>query len=165
MTGVPSAWLIDEHWGKAYRLKETTRIGRGPDNVVILRDAEISRVHAEVRFDSGEFVVRGLGSTGTKLNGGPLDQPRALHEGDRIEIAFTTLRFTRRDPAENDALEISRDLPTPRESVEVPTSASIRASTAQPPRHARGTLMWRLWWAVAIVAIVLIAAAVALAVR
>jgi len=135
MTGIPSAWLVDEHWGKAYRLKAITTIGRGPDNVVILRDAEISRMHAEVLFEDGEFRVRGVGASGTRLNGLPLERPGSLREGDCIQIAFTTLRFTRRNPSESDALEISRDLPTARESVEVPTSATMRSAVVERPRH------------------------------
>lgn len=159
---VPRAWLVDEHWGKAYRLKETTSIGRGPDNAVILREPEVSRLHAEVHFDGSNFLLRRLGAAGTRLNDVPLDQPRALHEGDRVEIAFTTLRFTQRDPAEIDALEISRDLPTPRESIEVPTSASMRASTARPPHQARAM---RTSWMIAAVALVLIGLAIALVLR
>jgi pSer/pThr/pTyr-binding forkhead associated (FHA) protein len=161
---VPRAWLVDEHWGKAYRLKETTSIGRGPDNAVILREPEVSRLHADVHFDGSDFLLRRLGAAGTRLNDVPLDQPRALHEGDRVEIGFTTLRFTQRDPAEIDALEISRDLPTPRESIEVPTSASMRASTAQPPHRARARAV-RLWWMIAAVALVLIGLAIALVLR
>jgi pSer/pThr/pTyr-binding forkhead associated (FHA) protein len=158
MTGVPSAWLIDEHWGKAYRLKDETTIGRGPHNTIILRDGDVSRVHAEVRFDDGAFRVRGFGSSGTKLNGVALEQPRPLREGDRIDIAFTTLRFTNRNPADVDALEISRDLPTPRESVEVPTHASIRAAVIPPPRRSRRT------WIVALVIAALVVAALGIAI-
>jgi predicted component of type VI protein secretion system len=142
MTGIPSAWLVDEHWGKAYRLKGETTIGRGPQNAIILRVGEVSRLHAEVRFEDGDFRLRGFGSSGTKLNGMDVaEQPRSLREGDRVDIAFTTLRFTHRDPAEIDALEVSRDMPTPRESVEVPTHASIRAAVIPSPKRSRKLLV------------------------
>lgn len=162
MTGIPSAWLIDEHWGKAYRLKGETTIGRGPQNAIILRVGEVSRLHAEVRFEDGDFRLRGFGSSGTSLNGVPVaEQPRSLREGDRIDIAFTTLRFTHRDPAEIDALEISRDLPTPRESVEVPTHASLRAAVIPSPRRSRR----RFAIALAVMALVLAGLMVAYALR
>ena len=69
-------------------------IGRHPDCDVVLNDQEVSRQHAEVRRDEGEFVLVDLGSlNGTKVNGAGVKSPRPLHDGDTITIGAHTLRF------------------------------------------------------------------------
>ncbi len=92
---VPPAHLIDDRWGVAYPLTRTsTAIGRDPSNVIVLRDPTASRFHAEIRREAGGYALHSMGSTGTHLNGEAFSAPRLLHEGDRIDIAFSGLRFT-----------------------------------------------------------------------
>ncbi len=92
---VPPAHLIDDRWGLAYPLTRTsTAIGRDPSNVIVLRDPTASRFHAEIRREAGGYALHSMGSTGTQLNGEAFTAPRLLREGDRIEIAFSGLRFT-----------------------------------------------------------------------
>lgn len=69
-------------------------IGRHPDCDVVLDDQEVSRQHAEVRRDDGEFLLVDLGSlNGTKVNGAGVKAPRPLEDGDVITIGAHTLRF------------------------------------------------------------------------
>ena len=59
-----------------------------------MRDPTASRFHAEIRREAGGYALHTMGSSGTRLNGEELHGPRLLHEGDLVEIAFTTFRFT-----------------------------------------------------------------------
>lgn len=68
-------------------------IGRMPECEVMLSDQNVSRRHAEVRRQGGEFVVVDLGSTnGTKVNGSGVKE-RRLVDGDEIIVGSSTLRF------------------------------------------------------------------------
>jgi pSer/pThr/pTyr-binding forkhead associated (FHA) protein len=66
-------------------------IGRGRGSDVIFAEQTISRAHAAIGFDGGEFFVQDLGSTnGTRVNG--VRQRRAaLADGDEIQLG--KLRF------------------------------------------------------------------------
>jgi hypothetical protein len=68
-------------------------IGRLSSCDIPLGDPQVSRRHAEVRPAGHGFVVADLDSTnGTKLNGVEIrEQP--LHDGDRIGIGATIVRF------------------------------------------------------------------------
>lgn len=68
-------------------------IGRMPECEVMLSDQNVSRRHAEVRRQGGEFVVVDLGSTnGTRVNGSGVKE-RRLVDGDEITVGSSTLRF------------------------------------------------------------------------
>ncbi|HTM21932.1 MAG TPA: GGDEF domain-containing protein [Kofleriaceae bacterium] len=72
-------------------------IGREDDNELALCDGSISRRHCRVTRDetTGIYVVSDLGSTnGTLVNGGVLDKPAPLTEGDKIFIGSSVVRFS-----------------------------------------------------------------------
>src|SRR5438067_13540012 len=72
------------------------RIGRGPENLVVLDDEYVSATHAEMVQHDGWWYVRDLGSTnGTELNGQPLrpDQPTLLRSGDDLQVGSFTLTY------------------------------------------------------------------------
>jgi hypothetical protein len=76
--------------------KERVVIGRLGDSDIVLEDPGVSRHHAEVRRDDGDWVIVDLGSTnGTMVNEGTIAE-QALQEGDRITIGRTVLEFRRR---------------------------------------------------------------------
>ncbi len=61
-------------------------IGRSSGNDLVLGQSGISRNHAEVAFEKGEYLLRDLGSKlGTYLNGVKVEQAR-LANGDRIQL-------------------------------------------------------------------------------
>lgn len=65
-----------------------TRIGRWPDNDIVVDDRWTSRHHAEIRREGGDYVLHDLGSkNGTVLNGKRLESPQKLHDGDQISVA------------------------------------------------------------------------------
>lgn len=75
------------------------RIGRAPDNHLVLRDSRISRNHAQIRNDDGQFVLEDLGSRhGAWVNGERVEGSRILHPADRLEFGVPDgyqLQFTR----------------------------------------------------------------------
>ena len=95
-TAKRAAYLVDEAERKAFPLaKRTTSIGRDVGAGIPLRDPSVSRFHADVRSEAGEFVLYSMGSAGTHVNDQRVAAPKMLEEGDRIRIGDTTLRFTR----------------------------------------------------------------------
>jgi predicted component of type VI protein secretion system len=69
-------------------------IGRSRSCDVVLKDANVSRTHAEVRPRGGGWIVSDLGSTnGVAVNGTRIEQAHALKPGDRIELGTTALTF------------------------------------------------------------------------
>jgi FhaA, N-terminal domain/FHA domain len=68
-------------------------IGRVAINDIVLGDANVSRKHAELRSDGGNWIVTDLGSTnGTLVNGRTATQ-RQLNDGDRLTFGSTELVF------------------------------------------------------------------------
>jgi hypothetical protein len=136
MQGGVEAWLVDDRWSKAYALSgPETHIGRGSESSIILRDPVISRRHASVVRGVDGFELRAIGPAGTKVNGALVDKLCALREGDVIEIAFTTLRFTMMAPT-GEMFVVQRDTPTTIDRMEGPT----RATLAAPAVRKRGWL-------------------------
>jgi predicted component of type VI protein secretion system len=97
----PRAHLIDTRDNVAYPLDRlTTSIGRATANVIRLKDPTASRFHAQVRREAGGFALHSIGSSGTRINGRRVGPPQLLEDGDEIEIAYATLRYTRATPPE-----------------------------------------------------------------
>jgi hypothetical protein len=69
-------------------------IGRAKDADCVLRDANVSRHHAELRRGpGGEWTISDLGSTnGVKINDRRVGSAR-LSAGDRVTLGTTTFRF------------------------------------------------------------------------
>jgi DNA-binding SARP family transcriptional activator len=64
-----------------------TRIGRNPDNDIVLSDAKVSRHHAVITDDGTTFLITDLGSAnGVRVFGRRIDPSAELHDGDRIRI-------------------------------------------------------------------------------
>lgn len=94
------AYLVDERGAIAFPiLKRSTTLGRDGSNTIVVADPRASRFHAEIRREAGGFVLHSMGSAGTLVNGRLLEGACLLAEGDRIQIAFVTYRFSRAEPA------------------------------------------------------------------
>jgi predicted component of type VI protein secretion system len=90
------AYLIDMVNRKGYTLrKRVVQIGREIGCSIVLKDPTVSRFHADVRGEAGEYVIYSMGSAGTKINGQPVNAPRLLLEGDIVQIGETAFTFTR----------------------------------------------------------------------
>jgi pSer/pThr/pTyr-binding forkhead associated (FHA) protein len=70
------------------------RIGRSPDNDLILRDPATSGHHARLERRGSQFFIVDLGSTnGTLVNGEPVHEKELKHD-DKITIGQNTVKFT-----------------------------------------------------------------------
>jgi pSer/pThr/pTyr-binding forkhead associated (FHA) protein len=81
--------------GHAHRAGEKAlRLGRSPDNDVILRDPATSGHHARLERRGDVFWVVDLGSTnGTFVNGEAV-QEKQLNEGDRLTVGQNSVHFS-----------------------------------------------------------------------
>jgi pSer/pThr/pTyr-binding forkhead associated (FHA) protein len=136
-----TAWLVDERWQKAYPIASPLSIGRGPDNAVILRDPAVSRVHAMVCGEANDYLLRSFGASGTIVNGSPAGGECVLHEGDRIAIASSTLRFTRQAP-DQEMIVLPHDTPVSLDRLAPATRAFAVPDAAK--RAARPASWWAL---------------------
>src|SRR6476660_5926235 len=70
-----------------------TRIGRSPECEIFLDDVTVSRNHAVLVEDGGEFVVEDQGSlNGTFVNRKRIDRV-TLHEGDELQVGKYRMTF------------------------------------------------------------------------
>jgi Inner membrane component of T3SS, cytoplasmic domain len=81
--------------GHAHRAGEKAlRLGRSPDNDVILRDPATSGHHARLERRGDSFWVVDLGSTnGTFVNGESV-QEKQLTDGDRLTVGQNSVHFS-----------------------------------------------------------------------
>lgn len=95
MKKVP-AWLTAEN-GKSYQLyANETFIGRLTSNeICLMGDETVSRLHAKITESDGRFKLYDLGSTSfTRVNGKVVRAPVLLENGDDIQFGKdTVLRF------------------------------------------------------------------------
>jgi len=90
------AFLIDERARIAYPLeRRSVSVGRDAASIVVVKDPQVSRFHADIRSEAGAHVLYSMGSAGTTVNGYGLSAPRVLEPGDKIGIGQSTLVFTR----------------------------------------------------------------------
>jgi hypothetical protein len=83
--------------GQRFPLKPNTRLGRGPENEIVLRDPQVSRYHAVINLTGSEYVIADLGSAnGTSVNGVRISQPCPLNQGDVVAIGSDQLVFRAR---------------------------------------------------------------------
>lgn len=113
------------------------RIGRERNNDIVLRDARISRTHAEVSFERGFYVIRDLGSSnGTWVNGREI-RTAPLTEGSELRLGSCIGTFTE---------EVQEESPPPgpgdphHEFWEPPTEAPVDAEygpgrTSMAPKY------------------------------
>ncbi|MFT5129874.1 MAG: hypothetical protein ACI8W8_003503 [Rhodothermales bacterium] len=69
-------------------------IGRDKGNIIALGDNGSSRIHCEIFYRSGEFILTDANSTnGTFCNDEKITE-RVLEFGDRVQVADTVMEFT-----------------------------------------------------------------------
>jgi pSer/pThr/pTyr-binding forkhead associated (FHA) protein/NADPH-dependent 2,4-dienoyl-CoA reductase/sulfur reductase-like enzyme len=86
--------------GASVEVGEFVRIGRGPDNDVVVADPLVSGTHAEVRTIGEGYVLADAGSrNGTFLNDRQVMAPTPLSDGDRVRVGDTEIEFSQPAPA------------------------------------------------------------------
>lgn len=156
------AYLVDERERTAYPLtRRSVSIGRDVGSAITVRDAQVSRFHADVRTEAGAFVLYSMGSAGTRVNGHGVAAPRVLESGDRVEIGNSTLVFTRGTlPAGVKAS--NREHPDEGEWNRRPTVSSTTVSTTGEAQSLGGGSRRGLWMTLALVVVVVVVAVVML---
>jgi diguanylate cyclase (GGDEF)-like protein len=91
--------IVGPNVGETHELIGTSEVGRTSATPIHLMDPEVSRRHARFVVEANRIVVEDLGSTnGTFVNGERIGGPRALADGDKIQIGTTTiLKFSFHD--------------------------------------------------------------------
>lgn len=100
--GGGAVWLVAAS-GDRYPLSSVaTKIGRLPDNDIVLDDAKVSRHHAAIIDTGTGFAVSDLRSAnGVELNGARIQGSVAVAHGDRIGICGHLFTFEYDDSAAN----------------------------------------------------------------
>jgi len=97
---LPPAWLtlLRPQRGKPMQItQQTMHIGRNQTNDVVVNDKRVSRYHAEIRYEHGQFMLYDLGSTnGVGINGVLTRQAVPLKNGDLIGVGDYVFVFQRR---------------------------------------------------------------------
>ena len=131
--------------GKVYSLEKTEiSIGREVGSDVFVNDEEVSRRHARLKSQFGDYVLEDLGSTnGTFVNGQRATGQRILKPGDSIllgenvSLAFEEIPF---DPnATQASLSSTEPPPTPPSpfpEYEPPPPEEAQYPTSPPPTYA-----------------------------
>ena len=159
MTDDPKLLLIrGPQSGRAFVLgKRTLTLGRDPRNDIVIDHPQVSRRHARLTRQNNAWVIEDLDSTnGTFVNGTRLTEPRALTEGDTIELSEAVLLTYRKEvpapegtrpPGSEPRPALMRDQAAPRGA---PTRGSApppfeRPSPAQPPAPGRESPQIQTW--------------------
>lgn len=114
-----SAYLI-VGGSQIYLLKPSvTNLGRRPDNHLVIDDPQVSRLHAQIRYARGQYILFDLNSTGgTSVNGVRIHQ-YALKPGDVISLAGVAIVYgeePKPDEGSSDTTRMpSTHLPPPEE--------------------------------------------------
>lgn len=97
---LPPTWLTlyKPSQGQPMKLtKPVIQIGRHLTNDVVINGKRVSRHHAQVRYEHGQWVLYDLGSTnGVGINGVLTHQPVPLKNNDRVAVGEFEFIFQRR---------------------------------------------------------------------
>lgn len=97
---IPPAWLtlMQPSRGQPMRLdRQLIRIGRHNTNDIIVNERRVSRFHAEIKYDHGQFVLHDLGSVnGVLVNGARATRPVTLQDRDVLSVCGYDFVFQRR---------------------------------------------------------------------
>ncbi len=153
--------------GETYKVKLITRIGRERDNDIVLLDPKISRYHAQLSLESGQWTLTDLGSANrTYIEGAPITEPVPLEGNERIGLGETELTFRLPGKA------IATPVPAPMEDATVPprrakasvstvdatstaSSATVAPAAARPGQPSR--VLWIAGGFVVVLALIAVA--------
>jgi len=85
--------LKDREIGRWEMDRPRLRVGRTPDNDIVIDNLAVSRLHALIEEEKGEYFVRDCDSlNGTEVNGERIKR-RRLEDGDEVTIAKHSIMF------------------------------------------------------------------------
>ncbi len=125
-----------ENVGETYKVKLRTRLGRERDNDIILLDPKVSRYHAQIAVEDGEWLLSDLNSANhTYLNGKMITDPTPLRSGDRIVLGELEFIFRMPGKPVDETLPAGPAVADP--VVAPPTTSPPYASAAPQPGSTR----------------------------
>jgi predicted component of type VI protein secretion system len=153
--GDPTAYLVNERERIAYPLaRRSVSVGRDAASIVVVRDPQVSRFHADVRSEAGAHVLYSMGAAGTTVNGSALSAPRVLEPGDKIGIGQSTLLFTRGPLA--GGVKMAGSPPPATEDWSRRSTMNTQAiDTGERPKYEESRKPWGMIAAIVVVVIVL----------
>lgn len=81
-----------------YVLNDKITIGRGSQNIIVLRDPYVSKEHAKIVEDENKYFLEDLNSAnGTYLNNQKVLDVTMLKNGDRIKLGQIEFLFVDKD--------------------------------------------------------------------
>jgi hypothetical protein len=94
--GTPAVYLTIRHGPRSGHTFSaagpSVTIGRIAGNSIVIDDPQVSRHHASLTLEAGQWVLRDLGSTnGTAVNGQRIASPWVVREGDVIGLGDVVL--------------------------------------------------------------------------
>lgn len=92
---VPQITIISgaENVGKSFPVNGTISIGRSHTNQVILRDAKVSRQHAEIKMRGSECILIDLNSSNGTMVNGQKTHEHILSPNDEIQVGDYVLQY------------------------------------------------------------------------
>ncbi|MCH8147605.1 MAG: FHA domain-containing protein [Planctomycetes bacterium] len=144
--------------GRTYNTPdESTIIGRSTDQVH-LSDNSASRRHAELRPETGHWLIVDLNSSnGTFLNGQRVLSPTCLKDGDQIRVGSSLLVFTGQDASDGfrarkvpqDLVDLEGGSGSADSSILAAVNTSEDSVIIQPPETADAVAAWNLVYKIA----------------
>ncbi|MGD2217815.1 MAG: FHA domain-containing protein [Gemmatimonadales bacterium] len=114
------------------------RIGREKRSDLIIPDRKISRLHAEITYKKGHYLLRDLGRTRTRVNGRKINEPYKLQIGDVVQFGKYEFAFLRRVASGEDIVKENEITPVRAVVPDAPTVGTTG------PRGSRA-LSWILY--------------------
>lgn len=137
MTGDAKLLLIrGPQSGRAFELdKRTLTLGRDPRNEIVIDHPQVSRRHARLTRQNNAWVIEDMDSTnGTFVNGTRLTEPRALTEGDTIELSEAVILTYRKEvPAPEGTRQPGSEPPPGHPRDQAPPRGVPLRESAPPP--------------------------------
>jgi hypothetical protein len=124
---IPSGAFLVIEGNRHFKLEqEIIRIGRRPENDLILDNRHISRSHAMLQAVEGHYVLRDLGSTaGTRLNH-QLIKESVIKPGDVITLATIELIYGEDQTGPPDETPPYSPELTPRDQIQIETPLDLK---------------------------------------
>ena len=99
---VGNSFLIVEG-NKYFTIQEAvTNLGRRPDNHLVIDDPRVSRVHAQIRLNRGQFILFDLNSTGGTMVNGQRIRQHVLQPGDVISLSGVAIIYGEETPPDEE---------------------------------------------------------------
>jgi pSer/pThr/pTyr-binding forkhead associated (FHA) protein len=94
----PNAFFIIDGVKFYPLVKAVIRIGRRLENDLVIDDPRVSRNHAQIRANEGQYVLADLGSTGGTFVNGSRVSECIIYPNDTISLGGVTLIFHQDNP-------------------------------------------------------------------